>query len=215
MKRNKKTLIITSILVLIPMLAGIVLWNQLPDKMAVHFASDGTPNGWSSKETGVFGLPIILLVIHLFCSLCIVNDPKRANVNNKLLHFVFWICPVVSIFVGTFLYTYALGFEINMSKGIMCGLGILFIIIGNYLPKCKQNYSVGIKIAWTLNDEDNWNRTHRMAGFLWVICGIIFALNAFVMIEWLNVVVLVVMTLVPFLYSYILYAKKNKEKTEE
>ena len=144
-----------------------------------------------------------------------MSDPKRANVNNKLLHFVFWICPVVSIFVGTFLYTYALGFEINMSKGIMCGLGILFIIIGNYLPKCKQNYTVGIKIAWRFNDEENWNRTHRMAGFLWVICGIIFALNAFVMIEWLNVVVLVVMTLVPFLYSYILYAKKNKEKTEE
>ena len=83
------------------------------------------------------------------------------------------------------------------------------MIIGNYLPKCKQNYTMGIKIPWTLDNEDNWNKTHRLAGFLWVIGGVLITLNAFLGNEWVFLAITLVMTLVPVGYSY-LYYKNHK-----
>ena len=88
-------------------------------------------------------------------------------------------------------------------------MGALFVIIGNYMPKCKQSYTIGIKIPWTLNDEENWNKTHRMAGFLWVIGGVVIMATAFLGTFQLLFVVLIPMVIIPFVYSYLLY-KKNK-----
>ena len=82
----------------------------------------------------------------------------------------------------------------------------MFIIIGNYLPKARQNYTIGIKIPWTLANEENWNRTHRLAGYLWMICGILMiliSLTRFVPAEWL-----LIMVLVPCIYSFWLHAEK-------
>ena len=84
------------------------------------------------------------------------------------------------------------------------------MVIGNYLPKCKQNYTLGIKLPWTLDDEENWNRTHRFAGFLWVVGGVLIAINAFLEWEWLFLVVVFAMVLIPAIYSY-LYYKKQKQ----
>ena len=85
-------------------------------------------------------------------------------------------------------------------------LGIIFVILGNYLPKAKQNYTFGYKIPWTLNSEENWNKTHRLAGWLMVIAGIILIINAFFLFEWV-VMVLAAVALAPVVYSYILYKK--------
>ena len=87
----------------------------------------------------------------------------------------------------------------------------MFIIIGNYLPKARQNYTIGIKIPWTLANEENWNRTHRLAGYLWMICGIlmiIISLTRFVPTEWL-VGIFLIMVLIPCIYSYWMHAKKG------
>ena len=87
--------------------------------------------------------------------------------------------------------------------------GVLFIILGNYLPKTKHSYSMGIKLPWTLNSEENWNRTHRLSGFLWVIGGALFLMLTF--FGWWNLYVLLgiilAMTLIPTVYSYLLYRK--------
>ena len=90
-------------------------------------------------------------------------------------------------------------------------LGLLFLIIGNYLPKARQNYTIGIKIPWTLANEENWNRTHRLAGYLWMICGILMIFNCltrFVPAIWLFGILLI-MVLVPCIYSFWLHAKKG------
>ena len=87
-------------------------------------------------------------------------------------------------------------------------MGLLFILIGNYLPKTKQSYTMGIRLPWTLSSEENWNRTHRLAGFLWVLCGVLFIVMSF--IGWslpLFLILLAVMILVPLIYSYLLYRK--------
>ena len=87
----------------------------------------------------------------------------------------------------------------------------MIIIIGNYLPKARQNYTIGIKIPWTLANEENWNRTHRLAGYLWMICGILMVLICLTQLvpsEWLIGIILF-MTLVPCVYSFWLHTKKG------
>lgn len=208
-KIEKKTLILTSLVTLIPIIVGLLLWNQLPDVIPTHFGMDGTPNGWSSKTFTVFGIPVLMLFFHLLCVGITSQDPKFDNMSEKLYALVLWICPVVSLLVVVTCYGGALGWGVNISKYAIAGTGIVLVIIGNYLPKCKQNYTMGIKLPWTLDDEENWNKTHRLAGFLWVVGGLLITLNAFVGNQWVFVLIIIVMTIVPMVYSY-LYFKNHK-----
>ena len=206
MKINKKLLVITTIIILIPVLVGLLLWEQLPEMMATHFGTENEPNGWSSKAMAVFGIPGIIAALHLFSLLVTFADPKKSNIGAKTIGIVYWILPVVSIVVMSMTYIYALGTEVNI--GMVCCLlvGILLVVLGNYLPKAKQNYTFGYKIPWTLNSEENWNRTHRLAGWLMVAAGIILMINAFFLSEWLFII-LIPVALAPIVYSYILYKK--------
>jgi uncharacterized membrane protein len=104
-------------------------------------------------------------------------------------------------------YAAALGKEVKMESVLPVILGLLFTIIGNYLPKCKQNYTIGIKVPWTLDNEENWNRTHRLAGRLWVVCGLIILFTGFFSLTWILLPIALLMVLVPFVYSYMLYRK--------
>ena len=210
MKANKKTLIITSIVTILPVLIGIICWNRLPDVMATHFGFNNEANGFSSKAFAVFGLPMILLAVLWVGAFVTAHDPKRQNISPKMFSLMLWIAPVISLVAAATIYPVNLGYELNIAFFSELLLGLMFIIIGNYLPKARQNYTIGIKIPWTLANEENWNRTHRLAGYLWMICGILMiliSLTRFVPAEWL-VGIFLIMVLVPCIYSFWLHAEK-------
>lgn len=207
LKKQKFKLILTSVIILIPILAGLLLWNQLPDQMVTHWNVKGEPDGWSSKLFAVVGLPLFLFAVHWVCILGTKADPKYANHPPKLMSLVYWICPIVSLFCMGSIYTEALGYSIPINDIGGIFVGVTFIFIGNYIPKCQQNYTMGIKIPWTLNSEENWNRTHRFAGPLWMICGIMFMVLTFIGYPILSVAVIFVAVLAPMIYSYVYYKK--------
>ena len=210
MKANKKTLIITSIVTMLPVLIGIICWNRLPDVMATHFGFNNEANGFSSKAFAVFGLPLILLAVLWVGAFVTAHDPKRQNISPKMFSLMLWIAPVISLVAAATIYPVNLGYELNIAFFSELLLGLMFIIIGNYLPKARQNYTIGIKIPWTLANEENWNRTHRLAGYLWMICGILMiliSLTRFVPAEWL-IGIFLIMVLVPCIYSFWLHAEK-------
>jgi uncharacterized membrane protein len=210
LKANRKTLIITSIVTILPVLIGIICWNRLPDVMATHFGMNNEANGFSSKAFAVFGLPLIILAVLWVGALVTAHDPKRQNISPKMFSLMLWIAPVISLVAAATIYPVNLGYELDIAFFSELLLGLMFIIIGNYLPKARQNYTIGIKIPWTLANEENWNRTHRLAGYLWMICGIlmiIISLTRLVPAEWL-IGIFLIMVLVPCMYSFWLYAKK-------
>lgn len=214
-KELKKTLTLTTLITLLPILVGLFYWNQLPDKMATHFDMAGTPNGWSSKWFAVIGIPAVLAVVNALCTILTETDPRRHKYPEKMMKLVYWICPVVSWICAGLTISYGLGIEFAaMPKFGSLFIGIMFVVIGNYLPKVKQNYYMGIKLPWTYSDEENWNRTHRMAGKLWVVGGIVLLLNFFLEITGLEIAVLIIMILVPTVYSWAFSRKKDKEKME-
>ena len=212
-KVNKKKLIITSIVILLPIIAGLFLWNKLPDKIPTHWNAAGEVDGWSSKAFAVFGLPGFLFAVHWLCLLASSADPKKQNIEGKVLNIVLWMCPVISVLGAVLMYGTALGMEFKVEKIIPSLVGVVFIVVGNYLPKCKQSYTMGIKLPWTLNDEENWNRTHRLGGKLWVACGFIFIVSMLLPTTFMMVTELVIITvavLVPTVYSYLIFREKEK-----
>ena len=211
LKANKKTMIIASIVTILPVLIGIICWNRLPDVMATHFGMNNEANGFSSKAFAVFGIPAILLAVLWFGAFVTSHDPKRQNISPKMFSLVVWIAPVTSLVVAAILYPVNLGYALDITYFVELLFGVLFIIIGTYLPKARQNYTIGIRVPWTLANEDNWNRTHRLAGSLWIICGIlmiIICLTRLAPVQWF-VGILLIMVLVPCIYSYWLHAKKG------
>lgn len=206
-KKNLKVLIITSIVILLPILAGLILWNQLPEQMPAHWNVSGEVDGWSSKAFAVFGFPSILLAAQWLCMLGSSADPKKENHPAKILHLVLWIIPVLSVVLHTIMYAVALGREVRVEVVMPVLIGLIFAIIGNYLPKCKQNYTIGIKIPWTLSSEENWNKTHRFAGRLWTVCGLAIMLTGFLGGFGIFFGVALLMVIAPLVYSYVLYRK--------
>lgn len=177
MKKYRRTIILTTFLTGLPILIGLILWSKFPDSIATHWGANGQANGWSSKVYTVFWGPCILMIIHLFAVFLTLNDPKKTNIHKKPMTLIFWIVPVISILMNGIIYLTALGIKVNISAAVSILMGILFILLGNYLPKLRQNYTIGIKLPWTLCSEENWYRTHRLGGKLFIIGGILVALD--------------------------------------
>lgn len=202
-KEGKKNLIITTIAILLPILVDLIFWDQLPEQMATHFDAAGDANGWSSKYFAVFGLPVIIALVNAVSVIFTENDPKYDKYPKKMLRLLYCICPLISWFGAFLIYGYTLGLDTSFSNlGTSLFCGFLFILIGNYLPKVKQNYYLGIKLPWTYADEENWNKTHRLAGKIWVIGGLLIAANGFLKIKGLEIAAFVIMVLVPTVYSF-------------
>jgi len=209
MKSTKREVFLTTAICLLPVLAGVLLWHRLPDPMPTHFNAAGEADGWSSRAFGVFFLPGLMVGINLLLHFALSTDPKRQNMSPALRAVSVWTLPVISVLTSALTYGSALGHEMNVQRWAPALVALLFVLIGNYLPKTKQSYTMGIKLPWTLASEENWNRTHRLAGFLWVICGAVMLLVSLLGV-WNMAVLLglpLVMAAVPCVYSYLLYRK--------
>ena len=162
MKMNKKLLLLTSMVILFPILWGLIIWPQLPNQIPIHFNVAGQANNFQSKALAVFGLPFFLLLVHLFVIFMIGRDPKNRTMNEKMVKVIYWLIPIVSLSVFYLIYNKALGSTTNPSVFVSVLLGLIFVIMGNYMPKLKVNHTVGIRLPWTLQSEDNWHKTHPL-----------------------------------------------------
>ena len=203
-KIDRKLLLVTSLMILLPMVIGLMLWNKLPDTLPTHFGFDGQADGFSSKFEAVVGMPFVMLALQIFAVFVTSRDPKAGNVTPKIQKLVYWIIPTILCIVQVMVYGGALGWIHGQARIGNVMLGLIFLVIGNYLPKIKQNYTVGIKLPWTLDNEENWNKTHRLAGKLWVIGGLFFIGNTFLRFgnAYLVVGILTILVIVPIVYSY-------------
>ena len=178
-KKYRKQLILSSFVILLPIALGLILWDQLPASFATHWGVDGQPDGWMKKGLAVFLTPVLLMALNLFC-VWITDLTNRGNAQSpKVMNMIFCIIPVLSLLVHGMVYAIAMGKAWDIAATMPIVLGLLFALIGNYMPKCTRNSTVGIKVKWTLHNDENWNATHRFAGKTWVAGGVITMFSAF------------------------------------
>src|SRR5699024_10289182 len=213
-KKYKITIIITTLITLLPILFGLIVWNRLPEQIATHWGSDVQADGYTVKTFAVFGMPCILAVLQLFVSFITLNDPKRRNIHKKPLTLALWIIPVMSLIVNSITYAIALGMDIDVGIVVSILIGILFIVLGNYMPKLQQNYTIGIRVPWTLNSTENWNRTHRLGGKTFILGGFLLIITGFLgsmMGDYGTLAAIIVIVLicsgVPAVYSFWLFKR--------
>ncbi len=204
-KKHLRILLLTSILILFPMIIGIFIWDKLPEMIATHWNMSGNVDGWASKPIVVFGIPLLMLIIQWFGFIMTMNN---TNMNNKVMYLVLCIVPMISWLLTIVIYGSALGYDVNVGKIVSIVLGCMFTIIGNYLPKQTQNYFVGIRLPWTLKSEENWRKTHHLSGWIWMISGVLIILSGIFEIYWICFLCFTLMVILPIGYSYWLSKKE-------
>lgn len=200
--KNKKALILSSLVTLLPIPVGLLL----QEKFSPAFAA-------AMPFNAVF-VPLTMLAAQWLCILLTCLDKRNRDHNRKPMTMVLWIIPILSCLVSGIMYGLFLGAEFSPVAWMLVGIGILFVIIGNYMPKTKMNATLGIKLPWTYSSEENWNATHRLAGKLWVIGGLLLMLCALLpeAVAFLTLfLILAVMIALPCLYSWRFYRKELAE----
>ena len=213
-------LILSSIAILLPMIFGLIAWNKIPDLVPVHFNPSGSADGFGSKAMLVFLMPLIMLATQWLLFFISSFDKKSKEQSKKVYRMVLWIIPIVTFYVCGLMYSIVFGAKVNFSLLTGTFMGILLIIIGNYLPKCKMNSVVGIRTVSTFSSEENWNKTHRLAGKFGVFGGIVLILASALCLSLppevallaVLVPILLVSTVSPAIYSHILFKKQLKNK---
>ena len=208
-KNHKRTIILTTILCLLPIVAGLIFWDRLPEQLAIHFNSAGEPDNWASKPVAVLLMPVFIAALHLLCLFITAQDPKKQNITGVMKTLMLWICPFISWLCAGMTIGYALESVRNIGAVVCVFLGILFMVIGNYLPKCLPSYTVGIKLPWTLHDEGNWRYTHRIGGFCFMAAGLVTLVSAFFGPVWLPLTALALAVIVPTVASFLYYKKHS------
>ncbi|MDL2232930.1 DUF1648 domain-containing protein [Ruminococcaceae bacterium OttesenSCG-928-L11] len=212
---NKRTLWMTSLLCLVPMIFSALVYSRLPDQIAIHWNAAGEADNYVSKAIAAFGLPILFLLINLLLTkMRMRGDPENeAQTRAKAGWQIYvWTAPVLSVILVPVTLLIAMGAEIPMDLFASLLVGLVLVVCGNYLPKSRKNGFMGIKLPWTLSDETNWNKTHRLAGYLYIAGGVLLIICNFLLsntIARLSVtgVVVVALILIPILYSYTLYTR--------
>lgn len=219
-KNNQHIFAITSVVCLLPLIFSAVVYGRLPDQIAVHWNNAGIADNYLPKAIAAFGLPILFLALNVMLTkMRKVGDLKNESWSraNASLQILVWTAPVLSVILVpvTLLLAMGMNIPIVMVGSLLVGLALIYA--GNYFPKTRQNSFVGIKLPWTLRDEDNWNKTHRLAGYVYVASGVLLIVSSFMLKNttfyiWIYGVIIAILALFPTIYSYLLFKRKGMGK---
>jgi len=202
---------------LLPFGYAIYLYPSLGNQIPIHFNIEGKADGWASRNS-IFIMPVIMGFVSVFTFLLLTNiekfDPKAraANIKDTLSPVAIFISGVLCAL--TLVVLFGISHEHTPIDQLLFGvLGLLFIGMGYYMPNMKQNYFAGYKLPWTLENEENWKKTHGLAGKYWIAGGALQVLLAIFLsgeiLFYIFMTITILVSLFPILYSYSLF-KKNK-----
>ena len=203
-------------IILAILLAGVSVWAypQLPVRVATHWNAAGQPNGYSTRAFAVAFIPGLMVLITLLFQVLPLVDPKRSNYA-KFLGSYWVIANAVLLFLGAvhvFVLAHGLGYGVSIARVVPLFMGIMFLALGNVLPRIEPNWFVGIRTPWTLSSDVVWRKTHRTGGWLFFLGGCVLMIEAllFPITFWpLYALTIVPVVLAPIIQSYILWKREQ------
>ncbi|MCG3084212.1 SdpI family protein [Anoxybacillus sp. LAT_35] len=180
----------------------------LPSEVAIHWNAAGEADGFTNKWWGALLFPLFLTGITFLLIYLPKIDPRKENYEKFKNVYLIFLHVLVIFFVILHVMTlaYNVGFSVQVDIVVPIGVGVLFIVLGNYMPKIKPNYFIGIRTPWTLDNETVWQKTHRVGGKVFVMMGVLVMLTIFVESVWRFVLLLIIVfggTIYLFVQSYI------------
>lgn len=202
---------------LLSLLITVAVLPILPEQIPIHFNAEGVADGFGGKLS-IFMFPGIIIAINLLCEVFRHADPRSANYTlfNKHYYLFFMVFDLFMLLVQMYVISFSLELiTLNVSNLIIVAMGILFVFIGNLMPKLKQNYFMGIRTPWTLANGQVWYDTHRFCGKVWFIAGILICICGFLPPELMIFILLAIISiavLIPLIYSYVRYRQLEQQK---
>ncbi len=214
-KPTLKTELFPLLLILFSLISSLYFFQSMPEQVPAHWNFKGEVDRLANASSHILMINLILIGLYLLFIFLPLIDPnkKRYEQFRKIYHIFKNI--FLLFLAGIFLLTNlnAVGYNINISIYIPVAVGILFMIIGNYLGKIKMNWFMGIKTPWTLSSEEVWNKTHRLGGKLFMLSGLLIALDGFLPVNYqIPVFILAIMIILIGTIggSYFIYKKNIK-----
>ena len=217
MKKSTPNLFIALVLIAIPFGYAAFIYSSLPATIPIHFNYKGEADGFGGKDSIFLG-PGILGAVSLFTFFLLSNiknfDPKRVKEEDDGMFKKFAILMVAFLSLLSLIITISANSPaINVTKLLLPAIGLFLAFIGWMMPKLHQNYFAGFKLPWTLENVDNWNETHKVAGKVWLYGGIFQAIAAITLSsKWgfiCFMIAVVVMVVIPTVFSYRMYKRGN------
>jgi uncharacterized membrane protein len=209
---------LVALLIIAPFIYGALIFPNLPSRIPTHFNIEGKADAWGGPSSIFIG-PGIMGAVSVFIYVLMSNlktfDPKKYDEANDALYSNFAVLTVafLSALSTIIIYSSTHADEINVGKLILPLVGLSFAGLGWYMPKFKQNYFVGFKLPWTLENETNWNETHKVAGKLWIYGGLFQAVVTFILPMKFGMIAfmlaIAIMVIIPSVFSYRLFKKGN------
>ena len=197
---SKKTRVLCYAFTLLPALIGLVLWSTNPQTVF---------------PLVVLFTPVLLALTLALCLHLTEKLEKDREKNKKINSVVIWLIPLLSNVTSWISFSIAAG---HTELPIPCIMGwlfaVIYLVMGNYLPKCRQNSTIGIRVKWTASTEENWNATHRLACPSYMICGFLMIPVSFLPEKTampLLLILLLLGSIIPLVYSYIFYKKQQRQ----
>lgn len=184
----------------------------LPDQIATHWGPSGEADDYTSKWFGAFFGPLMLIFVGGLLAAAPKIDPRKQNYPKFAgsYHVIINATVTLLFIVHLLILANGLGYAVKMDVAIPILIGLLFIVIGNYMPRVRPSYMVGFRTPWTLADDRVWTKTHRTGGLLFVIGGLIILLTAFMPVSLritAFIIVVLFITVIPLVQSYLLYKR--------
>lgn len=219
-KKNLKTLIITGLIILLPIVFALINWDTIPDTIPIHFNVSGEVDQYGNKSFLIIA-PVIIFLLQWVGVVDAHFKNKKSPLKQPYVKVLSWVCASVSFAMSIMMYNAAIGKLMTVHRTLPIVIGLLFVIMGNLMPKFQKNKFVGLRVKWTLADSGIWFKTHRLMSRVAVVSGFaIMILGAFenAAITFPIMFGLIIVTvLIPTVYSYILYKRlvkldESKEK---
>src|SRR5689334_9481010 len=188
-------------------ITSAVVYPKLPATVPTDWDMSGRVNGWSSRLWGAWLIPVFLVGMATFVKLLPAIDPRGKNYAKFGDAFETIIISIMLFTLGLHIIALraALGYPVAMQRVLPLGLGILFVVIGNLLPRARPNWFIGIRTPWTLSSDRVWEKTHRFGGRIFVVGGLVSILAALFFPDWGHIIVFAVILLCSagaLVYSY-------------
>lgn len=213
---TRNTTIVVLLMLAAATLAGLLLWNQLPDPVASHWNVNDQVDGYMSRFWGVFMLPLITLAMLALFLVVPAIDPLKANIAQFREVFNVFIVLIVAfmVYIHGLTLAWNLGYTgFKMSGAMLPAIGLLLIFAGFMMRQAKRNFFIGIRTPWTLSSDTVWNATHRLGAVLFMISGILAFIGGLVggmTAFWLMFIPIIGSTIFLLVYSYVLYQRETK-----
>ena len=205
---------IPMLIVVAAFLATAVVYPRLPATMPTHWSVEGQANGWSSRIWGAWMIPLFLLAMWAMFRFLPAIDPRGRNYAKFGGAFEGIMISLMLFALGLHVIVLraALGYPVEMRRVLPIGVGVLFIVIGNLLPRARPNWFIGLRTPWTLSSDRVWEKTHRFGGRIFVAGGILLIIAALFSAQWAHFVLFAVVLLCSagaFIYSYLEWKREQ------